>query len=325
MMQTTTKTADPVGGHARNAFTLIELLVVIGIIGVLISMLLPAVQAAREAARRMKCTNNMKQIGLALHSYHDTHNAIPVGFALYNRPLRVNGIFIALAPYFEQGIIEEKYDDVLGCMHPDNQHVVAKTIPMLVCPSNPEGRDLVELSFFPNIYATPTEKQYSGITDYFGVDSIENHDLLGDYPHEEKGLNSRIWGLSDPPQGDYKNFADVQDGLSNTLFMIEKAGGDSVYHRGKYITEQPYFYSAWAGPNGTELYTVDCESPWNFPTPGGDFINCRNNHTAYSFHTGGVNVLMCDGSVHFLSEDMDFPNFRRMVLHNDREVFEWEF
>ncbi|MEM9366169.1 MAG: DUF1559 domain-containing protein [Planctomycetota bacterium] len=311
--------------RGRFGFTLIELLVVIGIIGVLVAMLLPAVQAARESARRMKCSNNMRQIGLSLHGYHDVHRVIPVGFALYNHPLRLNGIFTALAPFFEKGNFVEQYDDHLGCMHPDNQDVVAKPMPLLVCPSNPEGADLVELSFFPNIYATPTVKQFGGITDYFGVDSLENHDILGDYPHEEEGLNSRIWGLSNPPEGRYKRFADVFDGLSNTLFMVEKVGGDSVWHKGRYVTEQPYFYSAWAAANGTELYTVDCETPWNFPTPGKDFINCRNNHTAYSFHPGGVNVVLCDGSVHFLSESIDFPNFRRLVLYRDREKLEWEW
>ncbi|MDM4019042.1 DUF1559 domain-containing protein [Roseiconus lacunae] len=300
-----------------SGFTLIELLVVIAIIGVLVGLLLPAVQAAREAARRMQCSNNLKQIGLALHNYESTFKKVPVGWSVYSRPpvapISVNGMYIALAPYIEQGNLLSKYDEIKGCYHPDNQEVVRNHVPTLVCPSNPDGDGTIELSGIMGVVGGDIR---GGITDYFSIAQVHDSSYTRKY-----GLMQWIWGLTDPPQGRYRGFQDVLDGLSNTIFQVEKAGGDSLWHRGRYLGESPYAYSAWAGPNGAQFYSVVCDSdPNNFWPSGPDFLNCRNNHTPYSFHPGGLHVSMLDGSVRFISDSMDFETWWHLAQHDDRQV-----
>jgi prepilin-type N-terminal cleavage/methylation domain-containing protein len=300
----------------RIGFTLVELLVVIAIIGLLIGLLLPAVQAAREAARKMCCSNNVRQIGLALLNYESTYQRLPVGWSVFARPpvtpISVNGLYISLASFFEQGNLVPGYDETKGCYHPDNQPIVKQRLSVLTCPSNPKSEVLVDFQglgvLFPGLQG--------GITDYFGIREVFNASY-----ERRSGIMREIWGLTTPPSGSYRRTADITDGLTNTIFAVEKAGGDSLYHRGRFIRKQPYAYSAWAGPNGAQFYSVVCDSDPLSPFPSGrDFLNCRNNHTPYSFHPGGLHISLCDGSVHFISQSMDFDTWWRLARHDDGEV-----
>ncbi len=306
----------------RRGFTLVELLVVIAIIGVMVGLLLPAVQAAREAARRMSCSNHFRQIGLALHNYESTYKRIPVGWSVYSRPpvapISINGLFISLAPFFEQGNLIPGYDEIKGVFHPDNQSIVGHPLSVLTCPSNPNAQKTVSLNgIMGNMYTGLR----AGITDYFGVREVFDSSY-----NRRDGVMTEIWGLSNPPDGRYRSFSDVTDGLSNTIFLVEKAGGDALWHKGKYITEQPYAYSAWAGPNGAQFYSVVCDSDPLSPFPSGrDFLNCRNNHTPYSFHPGGLHIGLCDGSVRYISDSMVFDTWWRLARHDDGEVIGGDF
>src|SRR3712207_3155676 len=126
----------------RRAFTLVELLVVIAIIGVLVALLLPAVQSAREAARRMSCGNNMRQISLGIHNYHDTLNLLPPGRINITAPsgeASVNGVLTLILPYLEQTNLENLYDYKKGFDHADNQPAVNTHVKIYVCPSSPGG------------------------------------------------------------------------------------------------------------------------------------------------------------------------------------------
>ncbi len=308
--------------RSSSGFTLVELLVVIAIIGLLVGLLLPAIQMAREAARRMSCSNNLKQIGLALHNYESTYKKIPPGWSVWSRPptspISVNGLYISLAPYFEQGNLIPGYDENKGVFHPDNQPIVSQSLAILSCPSNPQANKKVSLdgimgNFYPGLRG--------GITDYFGIREVFDSSY-----NRRNGVMTEIWGLSNPPTGHIRGFQEVTDGLSNTIFVVEKAGGDSLYHKGRYIKEQTYAYSAWAGPNGAQLYSVVCDSDPLTPFPSGkDFLNCRNNHTPYAFHPGGLHIGLCDGSVRFISESMSFETWWRLARHDDGEVISEDF
>src|SRR5512137_843597 len=128
--------------HSRRGFTLVELLVVIAIIGVLVALLLPAVQAAREAARRMSCSNNLKQIGLALHNYEGTYRVLPPSRIDINLP-RFQQSWVSLAlPFIEQGTIHAKYNFGNNWYDPINDPLTTARLSVMLCPSVPSAREL---------------------------------------------------------------------------------------------------------------------------------------------------------------------------------------
>ena len=134
--------------RGSQGFTLVELLVVIAIIGILVALLLPTVQAAREAARRMSCSNNLKQIGLALHNYHDTYNSLPTGWAdwtgFYSGTVQVRASHanVALLPFTEAGNLADRYDDHVPWDHPNNQPLATFMPEFYACPSAPQAGEV---------------------------------------------------------------------------------------------------------------------------------------------------------------------------------------
>ena len=123
--------------RSQRGFTLIELLVVIAIIAILVALLLPAVQQAREAARRTQCKNNLKQIGLAMHNYHDVYRTFPMG-----ANSQIYGPFVAILPYIEQANLQGLYDFNLYYTHPDNADAINRNVQVYLCPSMVIPRDV---------------------------------------------------------------------------------------------------------------------------------------------------------------------------------------
>ena len=311
--------------HHRG-FTLVELLVVIAIIGILISLLLPAVQQAREAARRSQCLNNLKQIGLAIHNYHDTYKTFPT-LRLDHASIQPNsssvpnwtsqGWMTSILPFVEQGNLLGEYDWDRNWYDPVNQAEVSTIISIYKCPSALGNHPTVSGQFQPP-WGTATYSE-AATTDYFASAGI-----MG-------GLRKTGWVRSDMDtlnagainNARYNSFRDIIDGTSSTLLATEAHGRPDVW-RGSQISSGESLSSsgnvpgAWAAPNGMWFrgFTQD-----GLTQPGPCAINCSNFIGGiYAFHPGGVNALLCDGSVRFLAENIDIFVMISLVTKNEGEV-----
>ncbi|TWT39328.1 DUF1559 domain-containing protein [Blastopirellula retiformator] len=258
----------------RQGFTLVELLVVIAIIGVLIALLLPAVQQAREAARRMQCTNNMKQIGLAMHNYHDTHKLFPPGF---NNELGW-GWGAKILPFIEQTALYDEIDQVNGLMDLSDADILAAVqIPLdaFRCPSD-VAPDLNDKSV-PVVVASE-EIAYSSYLASMGS--------YKDATVTQLGLGM-FW-----PQSRVA-FRNVLDGTSNT-FLI----GEREY--------QHTIGGLWAGTTTSGPGHQNKKYILASTNTSDGLINDPTKYKGFgSFHPGGANFAFCDGSVHFISETID--------------------
>ncbi len=315
---------------------MIELLVVIAIIAVLIALLLPAVQQAREAARRTTCKNNLKQIGLALHNYHDSYNQFP--FSALNEAARSGSAYqptivlnargwTMLLPYFDQATMFNRYNSSApastykdqdttglsgyypGTPIPVNESIVATVLPGLICPSDPGNpRYLTQTSAHYSIVSTgATANMFGARTNY-------------DFSVNARGPgSSTLWVLRGVTTrtafGTNKSagIADVRDGTSNTVAVsettLEVRDGNG----------QNWGYVNWTSRgiqfDGAQLNYKQCCS-WVPPV-----TEVPNKLGTYglpgSVHIGGLHVLMCDGSVHFLNENMQRTMQNRLAYIQD--------
>jgi prepilin-type N-terminal cleavage/methylation domain-containing protein/prepilin-type processing-associated H-X9-DG protein len=270
----------------RSAFTLVELLVVIAIIGILIALLLPAVQAAREAARRSQCTNNLKQIGLALHNYHDTFKCFPPGWISAGVANQPNwGWAAMILPFVEQ---KSLYDQ-LGVTKYTLKQVVDGTAPAPAVPAL--------LSTELDGYICPSSKSRGTNPDRDFDTTIQpgTSNYMATTGTRKNGTGTNLDKLGVFCSLSANTFADISDGSSNVF-----AAGE----RGLRCTA-----GAWAGlkntqGTGNEGFHMTAGNVYyklNHPTVDED--GCQSAYA--SEHPGGGNFLLCDGSVHFISETID--------------------
>ena len=326
------------GFRRRNGFTLIELLVVIAIIAVLIALLLPAVQQARESARRTQCKNNLKQIGLAFHSYHGDYNQFPkpaiitVSVATGFRFGQTMSWATAILPYLDQANVYNQYNANVSCFDPVNAAAVVTPIKAFTCPSTPRSSAVTTYTIPAGTTLAagypPTAVAYSfsgGASDYLVPSGVRgdfsNLAYTGTTYNGDRGAYAS-WSVTivELPKssdgGRSGRIGDMIDGSSNTVLVLERAGRNLLYRRGKPIAagtdaestaislsgggswaDAPFHGDLWI--NGTGYNGV-------LGTDGGPCaVNCSNGSHAgwYSFHTGGAHSLMGDGSVRFLSEN----------------------
>ena len=266
----------------RIAFTLVELLVVITIIGILIALLLPAVQSAREAARRMSCANNFKQVGLAMHNYHTAHQCFPPGMI---RPGWGWGAFIL--PYLEQQAAHEgiHFDGDSYFDPGSTREMAALHIEAYLCPSDPQGGELVACCSWGTNGSDPDEDVRQ--SNMVGVADSEDWTYDGIRPHELAQADGVM------AAADGCRIARIKDGTSNTLMIGEVTGKGPGTYRG-------HFWVQWA--------LLDTRDGINgpFTVPGGNWPSSGGlRETGFSsFHPGGCNFVFCDGSVHFMSESI---------------------
>ncbi len=307
----------------RTAFTLVELLVVITIIGILISLLLPAVQAAREAARRTQCTNHLKQFGLAFHNHHTAHGFFPTaGGPSWDWHMTYKdgqpaigsdqhgGWGFQVLPYIEQEALwlgADKTDDLEKSIQ-----AISTPISIFFCPSR-RRPEVVEAQCW---YNHPNAGQrYGHAKNDYAAGSLDWETTFADDKkvRVEGGVGPVVYVNPDDPQHRRVcTIADVRDGTSNTLLLSEKRMNLS-----KMGTMQA---------NDNEGYTCG----WNHDTvrhtnwdPRPDFQHPSNYDDRFgSSHPGGLNVLLCDGSVRFVQYSVDLEQWKRLGHRQDRRPLE---
>lgn len=316
----------------RGGFTLVELLVVIAIIGVMVGLLLPAVQAAREAARRMSCQNQLKQLSLALHNFHDTNNQFPHGVEnqVLPKPVPTPVAYVSgtnwlvyTLPFIEQQAVYDLYDFSVSYSHANNATVGNTVIPAIYCPSGPTPKQYVD----PNgggVNGNPPS-HYLGVMGPAGTVSPAINTLNGkDYPYTvgDPGTNG-AWSVHgilthyrDTPGSANSTkrvvrFANISDGTSNTLVIGERA---VVLPLG-----QTNDYRSWIrGNNGGTGGGKNVTYPIN-----STHYNGSNNFNDISFasqHPGGAQFGLADGSVRLLSDSVDMPVYQALASMNGGEL-----
>jgi len=333
---------------ARKAFTLVELLVVIAIIGVMVGLLLPAVQAAREAARRMSCSNNMKQIGLGLHNYHSAHDKFPysVGWSgsiefgnAIPGPNRIRNHrgWLLLLPFVEQQALYESANLSLatgayvrpgagtisgplpGQPGNTNDVVVSTSVQTFLCPSdmNPTNYPVVGSEHYSISPGTTTLQ--GAYTNYdFSVAQVA--DTSNTFTSSDI-MTRRMFGFNNSSK-----FRDIVDGTSNTIAVCETLR--NTFNG----VSNTWGYSKWVGNGVDPAYprgindliccAWDAPVPFSQPRVPGRLAQWG---TSGSLHPGGAHFVLGDGSVRFFSQNIDYTTLRQLAFISDGQVVQGEF
>jgi prepilin-type N-terminal cleavage/methylation domain-containing protein len=325
--------------NAKRGFTLVELLVVIAIIGILVSLLLPAVQFARESARRIQCSNQLHQLALAAHQYHDVHKAFPPG--VYQQSFvaapKFRGVtlFVHLLPFYEQENLWRRWDqndplnNTVG--GPDARTAIKQ--PLLLCPSDLVGQNPINSG----------SNRYYAITSYAGNGGVRSYD-------PQLATNDGIFFVIGPgsqtaPSGSAVTMAEVNDGLSNTLLFGERSHYDPKHDtfaaaltppNGQFLNRMAEI--GWWANSGGRLaggdVTLSGFVPINFRIPrplseGALMVPPATNYNQYVYwyerrvcaygsqHPGGANFAIADGSTRFINESMLLPQLQAICARAD--------
>jgi prepilin-type N-terminal cleavage/methylation domain-containing protein/prepilin-type processing-associated H-X9-DG protein len=305
--------------RTSRGFTLVELLVVIAIIGVLVALLLPAVQAARESARRTQCQSNLKQVSLALHSYHDTWGALPcalMGAVASSSPHDDGfGFGVAILPFIEQQALFEKINPN-GRPGAIGDYFRANGGPI------PGGETPLKFYRCPSSQLPKVVPPMYALSGASAMLPPSNGMMTGYAINDYKGAGASCYSDSDGvlgKQAEIPNvrFAQVTDGLSNMLMVCE-----SSYVTGN-STSTPTVVEDWpiwiGGPNTDESVRVNgrTSSPINCQCTPSTMMKAINDDCAFSWHAGGAQFSFCDGSVRFISQNISMTTYCNLHSRND--------
>jgi prepilin-type N-terminal cleavage/methylation domain-containing protein/prepilin-type processing-associated H-X9-DG protein len=340
----------------RRAFTLIELLVVIAIIAVLLGLLLPAVQKVREAASRLKCQNNLKQMGLALHTYHEDRGGFPPGFVCSDTILEhgEHSAFTLILPYLEQDNAYRLFTLDAPWYDTVNFQAVAVTVPLYYCPSN-RASGWIDLRAISLQWNCPLPDRVASI-DYAlckGANAALHRDV-----NRTPGPTRGVFGVLPRASSIGTRLGDIRDGTSNTFAIGEAAGGNPYYLcRDPANPSQPAISAVTGAPaiidqSWSAASVSDPSQPWYGsvfgvtaqyglpPDPRDEAMNQRLVAPTYwgndqvgdnsrgldmvsgfrGMHPGGCNFLFCDGSVRFVSTAVRGDVFRALSTYAGGEV-----
>jgi prepilin-type N-terminal cleavage/methylation domain-containing protein len=311
----------------KKAFTLVELLVVIAIIGVLVALLLPAVQAAREAARRLQCSNHLRQIGLAVHQYHLANNSLPIGNINdtagfcpgMDEPAASYSVWfgnwlIAILPYMEQASLYDRYDTRFRNDFPQNRAVRETSVPPYLCP-NEQDPTLLEIpatgpaaaksiKYMPASYRAVSGRSDDG---YNYLDS----EMMFEYKSQSRGAIHLVgvWGFH------AEKVAHIRDGTSNTLMIGESS--TRTNRRFRTFWAYPYGYYTMSGITPqSRILLGDYDACVLEGGPGGE-TPCKRGWGG--LHAAGVNFGLCDGSVRMFNHTVDIRVLSDMATIDGRE------
>lgn len=292
-----------ISGRRAAGFTLVELLVVIVIIAMLVSLLLPAINAVRESGRRVQCSNNLKQLGVGVKAHVANWNYLPPATS-YHSPR--HNVINYILPHMDQSVVYEKLDLNEDWDSPRNLPHVAVTMPFLICPSAPAGRDHV------SDYAACTKvnkESSNGIGELVEAGQITDRGG-NDNVRWEGALQHRLRVVDGELIAYRISTAHVRDGMSATMLLLEDAGrqAHTLYNKlseanllGSVPMRAPEPGSspngAWASHQAYFVIDKRCH--------GTQLMNCTNHNEVYSYHPSGANFLFCDGAVHYLHESID--------------------
>ena len=312
--------------HTRAGMTLIEVLVVIAIIGILIAMLLPAINSVREAARRISCQNNVKQIAMAVINYSDTHNEhLPALWKTpHPDPWQNFSWRVDLLPFLEQTALVDSIGDNVLPLEAENRAGVTKVLSVFQCPSTPDSPRLVQSLGPPS---AGHQDIWVGACDYSAIHDVANSETDIPLPGvwrstSDATIQENEMKTVDNPLGEENfnvdrigpalriqpgSFVSVLDGLSNTTLIVEQAGKPLRYGRNRKAENVLPREGAWATAEQSSFFAAG--------------VNEDNQTGIYGFHAGAV-TAQCDGSVHLFAVDMNSEVVTALLSRNGAEIID---